>query len=49
MGSGHPRVQKVLKDLLYPTPQFPLSNLGWAYLGKQNYMLAESYFLRPWT
>ncbi len=39
-----PVFKKVLKDLLYPTPQFPLSNLGWAYLGKQNYMLAESYF-----
>jgi Tfp pilus assembly protein PilF len=39
-----PVFKEVLKDLLYPTPQFPLSNLGWAYLEKQNYALAESYF-----
>jgi Tfp pilus assembly protein PilF len=34
----------VLEDLLYPTPQFPLSNLGRAYLEKQDYMQAETYF-----
>jgi Tfp pilus assembly protein PilF len=36
--------KKGLEDLLYSTPQFPLSNLGWAYLGKQNYIQAEAYF-----
>ncbi len=36
--------EHVLEDLLYPTPQFPLSNLGWAYLEKQDYMRAETYF-----
>lgn len=36
--------KKVLDDLLYQTPQFPLSNLGWAYLGKLNYQQAEMYF-----
>ena len=36
--------EEVLDDLLYPTPQYPLSNLGWAYLGKQDYPRAESYF-----
>jgi Tfp pilus assembly protein PilF len=39
-----PLFEKVLEDLLYPTPQFPLSNLGWAYLEKQKYLLAETYF-----
>ena len=39
-----PLFKQVLEDLLYPTPQFPLSNLGWAYLEKQNYLLAETYF-----
>jgi type IV pilus assembly protein PilF len=41
-----PAFEKVLQDLLYPTPQFPLSNLGRVYLEKQNYQLAESYFLQ---
>ncbi len=36
--------KKVLEDLLYPTPQFPMSNLGWAYLEKRNYIQAESWF-----
>lgn len=36
--------EDVLEDLLYPTPQFPLSNLGRAYLEKQDYMQAETYF-----
>lgn len=39
-----PAFKMVLEDLLYPTPQFPLSNLGWAYLEKQNYIQAESWF-----
>lgn len=39
-----PAFKKVLEDLLYTTPQFPLSNLGWAYLEKQNYIQAESWF-----
>jgi type IV pilus assembly protein PilF len=39
-----PAFKKVLEDLLYPTPQFPLSNLGWAYLKKQNYIQSESWF-----
>jgi len=41
-----PVFKQVLEDLLYPTPQFPLSNLGWAYLEKQDYTQAESYFSR---
>ena len=44
---------KVLDDLLYPTPHFPLSNLGWAYVGKKDFKQAETYFLKamdslPW-
>ncbi|MCG8635717.1 MAG: tetratricopeptide repeat protein [Desulfobacterales bacterium] len=34
----------VLDSLIYPTPQFPLTNIGWAYLGKQNYADAQLYF-----
>lgn len=44
---------KVLDDLLYPTPHFPLSNLGWAYIGKKEFQKAETYFMKamdsqPW-
>ncbi len=35
----------VTEDLLYATPHFPLSNLGWAYYNKGNYQLAEKYYL----
>jgi type IV pilus assembly protein PilF len=38
--------KKVLDDLLYPTPQFPLSNLGWAHLGKKEYEQAKVWFLQ---
>ncbi|MBA3009638.1 MAG: tetratricopeptide repeat protein [Proteobacteria bacterium] len=34
----------VLESLLYPTPHFPLSNIGWVYLGKKEFGLAETYF-----
>ena len=36
----------VTSDLLYVTPQFPLSNLGVAYYEKKDYPLSESYFLK---
>ena len=35
----------VTADLLYGTPQYPLSNLGFAYYEKNEYRLAEKYFL----
>jgi Tfp pilus assembly protein PilF len=35
----------VTEDLLYGTPQYPLSNLGFAYYEKNDYRLAEKYFL----
>jgi len=43
----------VLDSLLYPTPHFPLSNIGWAYLKKKKFYLAETYFTKaldekPW-
>ena len=36
----------VLEDLIYPTPQYPLANLGWAYLGKGNFANAQRAFLK---
>lgn len=44
---------KVLNNLLYPTPHYPLSNIGWAYLGKNEFSVAEVYFKKaldqfPW-
>lgn len=38
--------EMVSSDLLYATPQFPLSNLGLAYYEKKEYPLAEKYFLK---
>ena len=35
----------VSEDLLYGTPQYPLSNLGIAYYEKNEYRLSEKYFL----
>jgi len=32
-------------NLLYGTPHYPLSNLGWAYYNKKEYRLAEKYYL----
>ncbi|WP_212637718.1 tetratricopeptide repeat protein [Desulfocicer vacuolatum] len=36
--------QKTSGNLLYATPHYPLSNMGWAYLGKNDYMRAETSF-----
>lgn len=36
----------VASDLLYMTPQYPLSNLGFAYFQMQNYELSEQYYLQ---
>ena len=35
----------VIEDLVYGTPQYALSNLGVAYYEKNDYRLAEKYFL----
>jgi tetratricopeptide (TPR) repeat protein len=31
-------------DLLYATPHYPLTNLGWAYYNKQQYEVSEKYY-----
>ncbi len=36
--------KQVADDILYATPHFPLSNLGWAYYNNGNYELAEQYY-----
>jgi len=36
--------KEVSNDLLYFTPHFPLSNMGWAYYYKKDYKTAEQYF-----
>ncbi len=37
--------KRITTDLLYVTPQYPLSNLGYAYYEKKDYPLSEKYFL----
>jgi len=36
--------KEISGDLLYATPHFPLSNLGWAYYNKKKFKLAEKYY-----
>jgi type IV pilus assembly protein PilF len=36
----------VISDLLYATPQFPLSNIGYAYYQKKEYGLSQRYYLK---
>ena len=36
--------KEVSRDLLYATPHYPLSNLGWAYYNKKNFIAAEQYY-----
>ena len=36
--------KEITGDLLYATPHYPLSNLGWAYYNKKEYELAEKYY-----
>ena len=43
----------VLDSLVYQTPHYPLSNIGWTYVGKKKFHLAETYFQKaldkqPW-
>ena len=37
--------KEALSDLLYATPHYPLSNMGWAYYNKKEYALSEKYYL----
>lgn len=36
--------KEVTVDLLYATPHYPLSNLGWAYYNKKEFASAELYY-----
>jgi len=36
--------KEVSRDLLYATPHYPLSNLGWAYYNKKDFIAAEQYY-----
>lgn len=36
--------KELSEDILYATPHYPLSNLGFAYYNKQEYELAEKYY-----
>jgi len=36
--------QAVSKDLLYATPHYPLTNIGYAYYNKRDYKQAETYY-----
>ncbi len=36
--------EAVSKDLLYATPHYPLTNLGYAYYNKRDYRQAETYY-----
>ncbi|MCK5542707.1 MAG: tetratricopeptide repeat protein [Desulfobacterales bacterium] len=40
------RFENCLNSLLYATPHYALTNLGWAYIGKKNYKLAKDNFLQ---
>ena len=37
---------KVLEDITYPTPHYPLANIGWALMKQHNYPSAQKYFLK---
>ncbi len=39
-------LNKSASSLIYATPHYSITNLGWAYLGKKDYNLAKSYFLK---
>jgi type IV pilus assembly protein PilF len=36
--------EEIVGDVLYATPHYPLTNLGWAYYNKQEYEVAEKYY-----
>jgi len=37
---------QVLEDITYPTPHYPLTNIGWASMKQDNYAVAQKYFLK---
>lgn len=38
--------KEISGNMLYATPHFPLSNIGWAFIGKGDYKSAEHYFYK---
>ncbi len=38
--------KEISGNLLYATPHYPLSNMGWAYMEKKNYPLAKKNFIK---
>ena len=38
--------KEISGNLLYATPHYPLSNMGWAYIEKKEYKLAEKNFIK---
>jgi len=38
--------KKVLEDITYPTPHYPLANIGWTAMDQENYPIAQKYFLK---
>jgi len=36
--------KEIIDDILYATPHYPLTNLGWAYYNQQKYEVAEKYY-----
>jgi len=36
--------KEIVDDVLYSTPHYPLTNMGWAFYNKQEYKLAEKYY-----
>jgi type IV pilus assembly protein PilF len=36
--------KEIVDDVLYATPHYPLTNLGWAHYNKQEYGVAEKYY-----
>ncbi len=38
--------KEVSQNLLYATPEIPISNLGWAYFQQKKYGQAKDYFLK---
>ncbi len=39
-------LNKSANSLIYATPHYSITNLGWAYLGKKDYKLAKDFFLK---
>ena len=37
---------QVLEDITYPTPHYPMANIGWASMKQGDYAVAQKYFLK---